>query len=185
MISKQNLAVLPQFFINGIWIAFFSFLILAGESVFADDTFKHGAVMARSLALDKNNQPILVEYNEDGSEGAEVAIPSDYKTRVSELIIMSAAEYHYQTVRLSDYRNQHQNDLAVDAEVMSRSQFLSQTFVTAAGDTMTLPTLPTYVKSVLVRGRSNLPLIYPIVLTHLKLDPFCLTPMDVLLNRHH
>jgi hypothetical protein len=66
---------------------------------------KTGAVMARSIALDKNNQPILVEYKEDGTEGGVVPIPGDYKDRVKELVIISATEYNLEKNALNNLKS--------------------------------------------------------------------------------
>jgi Laminin G domain len=116
---------------------------------------KHGAVMARSVVLDENKQPILVTYNEDGTEAGKVPIPSDYQDKVSELSIISAAEYHVEKKRLDQFKEQYKNTLAKDAEVKSMEAFKGETFLTVDGKTIAKLTLPEYVKSVLVRGRSN------------------------------
>jgi hypothetical protein len=117
---------------------------------------KTGVVMARSIALDKNNQPILVEYKEDGTEGGVVPIPGDYTDRVKDLVIISAAEYHLEKKRLEQFKEQYKNTLAKDAEVKSRDDFLGQQYPTADGkQQISPPALPEFVKSVLVRGRSN------------------------------
>jgi len=129
---------------------------LATLPIHADETFKHGAVMARSLALDDAGQPILVEYNEDGSEGSVIGIPSEYKTRVSELIIIDTAEYRQQKDLLKEYKEHYKETLAKDAELLSREQYLGRTYTTANGkDTITPKEPPKYIKSMLVRGRSN------------------------------
>ena len=135
-------------------IAFFATLICANAS--ADLAFKHGAVMARSVVLDDKKQPILVEYNEDGTEGSPVSIPSEYAEKVRELTIITAYEYRMEQARLKDYKEHHANDLAIDAEVISSVQFAKQSYPTADGKSSITPrALDKHVKSVLVRGRSN------------------------------
>ena len=111
--------------------------------------------MARSLALDENKQPILVEYNEKGEEVSVVPISNEYKTNVAKLKVITAFEYHQEKARLDKYEEIHKNDLWKDAEVMSLDKFRETEFIAADGETtITVPTLPSYVKSVLVRGRS-------------------------------
>lgn len=118
-------------------------------------TFKQGAIMARSLALDENKQPILVEYNEKGEEVSVVPISNEYKANVAKLKVITAFEYHQEKARLDKYEEIHKNDLWQDAEVMSLDKFRETEFIAADGETtITVPTLPSYVKSVLVRGRS-------------------------------
>src|SRR5690606_2578128 len=119
---------------------------------------KHGVVMARSVVLNEQGQPTLVEYLEDGSEGAEVPVPSEYRDNIKALQIISAAEYAYQLARLADYRNEHANDLAKGADLMSRAQFLGQSFPLADNKSSVTPResdLHSSVKSVLARGQSN------------------------------
>ncbi|HSX86128.1 MAG TPA: hypothetical protein VLE50_12020, partial [Cellvibrio sp.] len=118
-------------------------------------TFKHGAVMARTLALDDQNQPILVEYDEQGEEVKKVDIPQEYAMDVAKLKVITAFEYRQEKVRLDKFEEIHKNDLWKDAEVMALDKFKETEFLAADGKTkIAVPTLPTYVKSVLVRGRS-------------------------------
>ena len=125
-----------------------------GFAYYQNEVFKHGAVMARAMVLDENGQPILVEYGPDGREVGEVAL-GGYSGQVNQLQIISAYEWRVQEARLEDYREQHKDDLAQDAELMNRAEFLSGSFITADGKTIDVPELPEYVKSVFVRGRSN------------------------------
>jgi hypothetical protein len=104
----------------------FIFLLLWINDIHAQGrTFalKQGAVMARSLALDENNQPILVEYNEQGEEINKVSIPSEYAMEVAKLKVITAFEYHQEKVRLDKFEEIHKDDLWKDAEVMSLDQF--------------------------------------------------------------
>ncbi|WP_323816513.1 hypothetical protein [Cellvibrio sp. NN19] len=118
--------------------------------------------MARSLALDENNQPILVEYNEQGEEVSVVSIPDEYKTEVAKLKVITAFEYHQEKARLDKFEELHKEDLWKDAEVMALDQFKETEFTSADGRTIikqanqNAPSLElrSYVKSVLVRGRS-------------------------------
>lgn len=117
--------------------------------------YKKGAVMARTVVLNENGQPILVEYNEDGSEAGVVALPAEYREQVRTLQIISAYDYLAQQARLATWREQHAGDLAQDAQLMARAQFLGQTYRLADNRTeLTPPALPPGIKSVLVRGQS-------------------------------
>ncbi len=117
--------------------------------------YKKGAVMARAVVLNDDGQPILVEYNEDGSEAGVVPIPGDYQDKVDTLRILSAHEYLAQQQRLTLYREQHAQGLARDAELMSRDQFLGQKYRLADNQTeISPPDLPPDINSVLVRGQS-------------------------------
>ncbi len=139
-------------------LPFISLLLLIGDAqaqVSRTITLKQGAVMARSLALDENKQPILVEYNEKGEEVKKVGIPQEYTMEVAKLKVITAFEYRQEKVRLDKFEEIHKNDLWKDAEVMSLDKFKETEFTTADGETrITIPTLPSYVKSVLVRGRN-------------------------------
>lgn len=170
---KQNRLVKTQFLLKGLCVLFAVCSSILSISTYADVIFKHGAVMARTFVLDENNQPILVEFNEDGSEGNVINIPDEYKKRVFELPIINAADYRLQTEQLKDYLQHYANTLAVDAKLMSRDDYLSQTYTTADGKQEILPApLPAYVKSVLVRGRSNriLNSPYDLVLSSFSVD---------------
>jgi hypothetical protein len=132
-----------------------------------------GVVMARAVVLDNSGQPILVEYNADGTEGSVVSIPSDYKNRIRELQIISAAEYHREKERLTTFQDQYSTSIASGATLMSRQQFEQGTYPTADGKAnIAPPKLPAYAKSVLVRGRSNRILNEPseLVLLHFSVD---------------
>ncbi len=101
-------------------------------------------------------QPILVEYNADGTEGSVVSLPSDYQNRVRELQIISATEYHKEKERLETYQEQYSTSIASGATLMTRQQFEQGTYPTADGKVnIAPPKLPAYAKSVLVRGRTN------------------------------
>jgi hypothetical protein len=101
-------------------------------------------------------QPILVEYNADGTEGSVVSLPSDYQNRVRELQIISATEYHKEKERLETYQEQYSTSIASGATLMTRQQFEQGTYPTADGKVNSAPPkLPAYAKSVLVRGRTN------------------------------
>jgi RHS repeat-associated protein len=111
--------------------------------------------MARSVVLNEQGQPILVEYNEDGTEGSVISIPGEYADKIGKLRVISAYEYRMEQARLRDYQEHHAEDLAMDAEVLSRTDFMEQTYLTADGQSLSPVELPGYVQSVLVRGRSN------------------------------
>ena len=122
----------------------------------AGQGFKHGVVMARAVVLNEQGQPILVEFNEDGTEGDLVSVPEQYRNAIYRLKIMSASEYRFHENRLEQYLQLHENDLALGAEVMDRVQFESALFKAADNQTpITQNTLNDNVKSVLVRGQSN------------------------------
>jgi hypothetical protein len=116
---------------------------------------KHGYVMARAVVLDPaTQQPILVTYNSDGSEAGVVSVGGSYQ--IDELTIMSAAAYHAEQQRLKMYQLQYQDTLAKGAKLMSRSAFLSNTFIAADNTTaLPKPSLPNHINSVLVRGQSD------------------------------
>ena len=116
-----------------------------------------GAVMARSVVLDNAGQPILVEFNDDGSEGQPVSIPSDYQTRIRELRIYSAADYRTEVARYQQFKQAHQNDLApADQDLMSVDRFMATTFKTADDKKeIAKPPLAATVKSVLTRNQPN------------------------------
>jgi hypothetical protein len=142
-------------------VAIIALTALASVSVHAGQAFKHGAVMARSVVLNENGQPILVEYNEDGTEGSVVSVPDEYAGEVDKLTVITAFEYRMEQERLKAFKEQHKEGLARDAEVMAIEEFSQQKYLTAKGkkengeiDEITPPVMPEYVKSVLVRGRS-------------------------------
>ena len=116
-----------------------------------------GAVMARSVVLDNAGQPILVEFNDDGSEGQPVSIPSDYQTRIRELRIYSAADYRTEVARYQQFKQAHQHDLApADQDLMSVDRFMATTFKTADDKKeIAKPPLAATVKSVLTRNQPN------------------------------
>jgi len=129
-----------------------------GPSLYVGDTpnigNKHGYVMTRAVVLDENtNEPILVEYNTNGSEAGVVSVGGH---SVSELSIMSAAAYFAEQQRLEIYQLQYKETLTKGAYLMSRDAFLSTTF-TAADNTTVIPTpsLARQFNSVLVRGQSD------------------------------
>src|SRR5690606_24077386 len=89
-----------------LWCLPFISLVLWINDVHAQTrtfAFKQGAVMARSLALDENNQPILVEYSEQGEELQKVAIPSEYAMEVAKLKVITAFEYRQEKARLDKF----------------------------------------------------------------------------------
>jgi hypothetical protein len=116
---------------------------------------KTGAVMARSVVVDPSTgQPILVEYNEDGSEAGVLALPPAYQSNVGSLSVMAGSEYQSHKDRLDLYLDQYAEGLASGAQLMDRNQFLTSTFVAADGQTsITRPPLDATVKSVLVRAQ--------------------------------
>ena len=83
-------------------LPFISVLLWISDSYAQQRTiaFKQGAIMARSLALDENKQPILVEYNEQGEEVSKVPIPSEYAMDIAKLKVITAFEYHQEKARL-------------------------------------------------------------------------------------
>ncbi|MFO1369525.1 MAG: RHS repeat-associated core domain-containing protein [Marinagarivorans sp.] len=107
--------------------------------------------MARTMVLDANGKPILVEYNEDGSEAGEVS----YNEPFSDITVISSAEYAQYQTRLKDYQTRHADDLAKDARLLSAAEFKSESFLSADGKPITKPNLPQGINSVFVRGRST------------------------------
>ena len=81
--------------------------------------------MARTMVLDANGKPILVEYNEDGSEAGEVS----YTEPFSDITVISSAEYAQYQTRLKDYKTRHADDLAKDARLLSAAEFKSEFFI--------------------------------------------------------
>ena len=71
-----------------------------------------GWVMARSMVRDENGQPILVEYDDQGDEVSELAVPAQYKTRIDELRVVAAANYRDHLDRYETFVQDHP-DLAV------------------------------------------------------------------------
>ncbi len=122
-----------------------------------DWRYKNGTVLARAVVLDPDtNQPILVKYNLDGTEAGEVNVPGQYANSIDELIVMPAADYRYHKQRYDEFMEEHQNDLAQGAELMSRQEFLQTTFLAADNATPIPVSEPRMgVNSVLVRGQSN------------------------------
>ena len=129
----------------------------------AGQGFKHGVVMSRAVVLDEETQqPILVEFAEDGTEAGLVSVPEQYRNAIESLKIISASEYRFHENRLEQYLQLHANDLALGAEVMDKAQFDSTVFKTADGehDIDHAGDIDTWgeeqnIKSVLVRGQSN------------------------------
>jgi len=116
---------------------------------------KHGYVMARSVVINPaTGQPILVSYNENGTETGPINVSGSYP--VDQLLITSAAAYHAEQQRLDVYNQQHKNTLAKGARLMSRTAFLSANFTAADNQTpISTPNLPSSINSVLVRGQSD------------------------------
>ena len=131
---------------------------------------KHGYVMARSVVLDPaTQQPILVNYNEDGSEAGVVSVGGAFN--VNELSIMSAAAFFAEQQRIAVFKLQYKDTLAKGAQLMSRSAFLSSSFKAADNITaISAPGLASNINSVLVRGQSDRLLPDPNQLALLKLS---------------
>ncbi|KGJ86800.1 hypothetical protein [Colwellia psychrerythraea] len=131
---------------------------------------KHGYVMARSVVLDPaTNQPILVNYNEDGTEAGVVSVGGG--NNVTELSIMSAAAFFAEQQRIEVFKLQYKDTLAKGAQLMSRDAFLSASFKTADNITIiSSPGLSSNINSVLVRGQSDRILPDPNQLALLKLS---------------
>jgi hypothetical protein len=131
---------------------------------------KHGYVMARSVVLDPaTQQPILVNYNEDGTEAGVVSVGGGYN--VNQLSIISAAAFHAEQQRIDAFNLQYKDTLAKGARLMSRSAFLSNSFKAADNITaIAKPNLASNINSVLVRGQSDRLLPDPEQLVLLKLS---------------
>ncbi len=113
---------------------------------------KHGYVMARAQVLDESGQPILVEYDSSGKEVRALSLPIP----TNQAILLPAAEYRQQQAQLDQYRQQHKDDLAKDALLLSSAQYAGMTFLAADNKTtIPAPPLPASVRSVLVRGQGN------------------------------
>src|SRR5690606_26937423 len=157
MTLKINMETSVLGFMRGAYGIFLCLLLLGvgNISAYAGQAFKHGAVIARAMALNENGQPILVEYNEDGSEAGEVTL-GEYANRVNELQIISAYEYRTQLARWNEFRERPSNPLAEDAELLSRAGFLQHgSYPTADNQQIANPGLAPHIKSVAIRGRSS------------------------------
>ena len=120
------------------------------------EVHRSGYVMARSVVLDENEQPILVEYDNLGNEVRELPLPEGYSDDIASLVIMAANTYQGHLDRLQTYKQQHGNDLAMAADLMTVAQFKSQPFKAADNTTVIPhPDLAESVKSLYVRGQSD------------------------------
>ena len=68
-------------------------LLLVASASYAEQRIKYGWVMARSMVLDENGQPIRVEYNELGNEVKELQLPASFAGSVDSVEGFSAADY--------------------------------------------------------------------------------------------
>ncbi|RHW74803.1 Ig-like domain-containing protein [Colwellia sp. RSH04] len=120
-----------------------------------NSAIKHGYVMARAVVLDPaTQQPILVQYNTDGSEAGVVNVGGGYN--VNELSITSSAAFFAEQQRIEVFELQYKDTLAKGAQLMSREAFLSASFMAADNTTpIVAPGLPSHINSVLVRGQSD------------------------------
>ncbi|RCU52636.1 hypothetical protein DU002_01305 [Corallincola holothuriorum] len=110
-------------------------------------------VFARTVVLDDNGEAILVEYNDDGSEAGVVNLP----VPVSEAVIVSAAEYRAEQLKLSLFMQEHKTGLAKQARLITRANYDTEAFLAADNKTeINKPSLNGAVKSVLVRGQADL-----------------------------
>ena len=120
----------------------------------------HGWVMARSMVLDENGQPILVEYNDQGEEVRELSLPGGYQDRVDELEIFSGQAYRAARQRLDAFRNDDDTQgLAQDALLLPMDQVAGERFEMADNSLgwirVSSSDLERNTKSVLIRGQSN------------------------------
>lgn len=136
------------------------FVNVSQASYVPDFRFKVGTVMARSIVIDPaTDEPILVRYNQDGTEDGEVNIPAQYPS--SELSIVAAADYIFYKKQITDFNLQYQDTLAQGAELMSLDDFKQGTYMLADNQTtMSISGIASYLESgnihsVLVRGQSN------------------------------
>ena len=111
--------------------------------------FKVGRVLARSVVIDpETGEPILVEYNEDGTEASVVNIGSQ---SINDIAVIAAADYRFEQDRLIQYRAQYADTLADGAVVLSAREFEQEVFKAADNETVIQqPSLPESVNSVLV-----------------------------------
>jgi hypothetical protein len=118
---------------------------------------RRGTVMARSIVLDpETGQPVLVRFNEDGSEAGELVIPENYRTRIDELSIVAASNYRLARTQLEGYLAQHGYELGEEVELLGRNGYEGRTFLAADNTTViTAPSLADAVNSVLVRGQAQ------------------------------
>lgn len=113
------------------------FLFLDLSNVFAGGlneirmNMKYGYVMARAVVTDENGQPILVKYNDDGSEAGEIEVPADYKYDVRLLRIEPATSYLYHKKQLDDFIASNPGGLAASAELLTSTEFLAGSYKTA------------------------------------------------------
>lgn len=141
---------------RALWLFFVLSLLPVSLSVRAmflhiETVPQHGAVMARSM-VKIDGEPILVGYNDKGQEVEQF----NFEFPVEELLIFSRQEYQSQVDLLGDWKEEHKDGLAKDAEVMAREEFLGQSFTLADGHTtISPPALHEAVKSVVVRGQSQ------------------------------
>jgi hypothetical protein len=135
-----------------------SMMMWPGSSrAFMEPAFRSGTVMARSVVYDPDTgQPILVRFNEDGSEAGELSIPESYRTRIDELSIIAASDYRLARAQLEGYLAQHGYELGEEVELLSRSGYAGRTFLAADNATViSAPPLADGVHSVLVRGQAQ------------------------------
>jgi hypothetical protein len=111
-------------------------------------------VIARSVVLDPDtNQPILVRFNEDG----KVDVPAEYLNNIDQLSVVPASDYRFYNKQKDDFLLQYASSLAQGAELMSRQEFLQETFKASDGLTVISQEglIGDSINSVLVRGQSN------------------------------
>ncbi|GAA5215845.1 hypothetical protein ACFSJ3_10555 [Corallincola platygyrae] len=109
-------------------------------------------VFARTVVLDDNGEPILVEYNDDGTEAGVVNL----NIPASEATVIAASQYRAQQAKLALFNETHKNDLARAARLLTRAQYDAETFLAADNETaLAKPALGGSVKSVLVRGQAD------------------------------
>ena len=139
--------------------------------------FKTGRVMARSIVIDPaTGQPIIVEFNADGSEAGAVDLGDNTSDDVS---IFAAADYRFSKNQLENYLSQFEETLAVGAEVLTRVEFEQASFLAADRQTpITQQSLDEGINSVLVRGQVNRIAPDPEQLILLSF-PFDLTQTDI------
>lgn len=114
---------------------------------------KSGWVMARSIILDQNGNPILVEFDDKGKEVEKIDIGN---TDIGKISIIQAVDYRTLDLQLQNFRMQYKDSLAKGAELLSRAEYEQSTFLMADGITIIdKHPLDEGVNSVFVRGQSS------------------------------
>ncbi|MDO6762038.1 hypothetical protein [Agarivorans sp. 1_MG-2023] len=145
--SRLHIAIL----VTAILLVFTSNAFTSQSSII-QTRVKTGYVMAKTVVTDENDEAILVEYNDDGTEAATINLP----VPSSQVNIISASFYLGQQLKLQTFLSAHANDLSRSATLLSATQYQAATFV--AADNLTeidKPQLDSSVKSVLVRGQAD------------------------------